>query len=197
MYKKTEDNELLYLTEENNEDAFTELIDRYTPKIYAIMNKYKTKANQVGLDISDLYQEGLIGLINAIKTYNKEKEASFKTYTSMLIERQILDLIKSSDRNKYKSLNSAISLDNFSLEETQSLYNIVEVDKFTPELKLIDKEETEEIKNILTDFELKVYELKIDGKSNKEIAMILDKTTRSIENTLQRIKIKIRTRIKD
>lgn len=192
MYKETEDNELLSLIEENNEDAYTELIERYNSKIHKIISKYKMKALQVGLDISDLYQEGLIGLINAIKTYNENKEASFRTYASVLIERQILDLVKSNDRIKHKSLNSAISLDNFSLEEKQSLYNFVEIDNNTPELKLINEEETEELKKHLTDFELKVYELKIDGKTNSEISNILEKNTRSIENTVQRIKLKIK-----
>lgn len=195
MYKETDDNELLYLTEENNEEAFTELIDRYSPKIHAIIGKYKQKAFQVGLDISDLYQEGLIGLINAIKTYNKEREASFKTYAVVLIEREILDLIKRNDRNKDKTLNNAISLDNFSLEEKQSLYNIIEIDNFTPELRLINEEITEEVKTELTEFELKVYELKIDGKTNREISLILEKSTRSIENTIQRIKLKIKEKM--
>jgi RNA polymerase sporulation-specific sigma factor len=195
MYKETDDNELLYLTEENNEEAFTELIDRYSPKIHAIIGKYKQKAFQVGLDISDLYQEGLIGLINAIKTYNKEREASFKTYAVVLIERELLDLIKRNDRNKDKTLNNAISLDNFSLEEKQSLYNIIEIDNFTPELRLINEEITEEVKTELTEFELKVYELKIDGKTNREISLILEKSTRSIENTIQRIKLKIKEKM--
>lgn len=192
MYKETEDNELLSLIEENNEDAYTELIERYNSKIHKIISRYKMKALLVGLDISDLYQEGLIGLINAIKTYNQNKDASFKTYASVLIERQILDLVKSNNRIKHRSLNSAISLDNFSLEEKQSLYNFVEVDNNTPELKLINAEETEELKKVLTDFELKVYELKLDGKTNGEISTILDKNTRSIENTVQRIKLKIK-----
>jgi len=195
MYKEILDSELLFLIEENNEEAFTELIDRYSPKINLIIAKYKAKGLQVGLDISDLYQEGLIGLINAIKTYNKDREASFKTYASLVIEREVLDLIKTSDRIKYKSLNSAISLDNFSAEETQSLYNVIEVDQNTPELKLINEEEKEELKSILTDFELKVYELKIEGKTNKEISTILDRNQRSIENTIQRIKLKLKLKL--
>ena len=195
MYKETQDNELLFLIEENNEDAFTELIERYNTKIYKIIIKYKNKGLTIGLDIKDLYQEGLIGLIHAIKTYNPNKDASFKTYSSLIIERQILDLLKVNDRIKYKSLNDAISLDNFTLEETKSLYNVVEIDSFTPELKLISDEETEELKSILTEFELKVYELKIDGKPNREIARILDKNVRSIENTIQRIKQKLKNEI--
>ena len=136
MYKEITDNELLFLIEENNEEAMTEIIERYNSKIHKIVSNYKEKGLQIGLEISDLYQEGLIGLINAIRTYNQDKEASFKTYASILIERSIMDLIKMNDRVKYKTLNSAIRIDNFSESETQSLYNLIE-DKNTPELKLI------------------------------------------------------------
>ena len=175
MYKDLEDNELLLGIAENNEEAFQELIERYTPKINAIVSKYKLKGIQVGLDALDLYQEGLIGLVESVKTFKEEKEASFKTYTTIIIERQLLDLIKNHSRIKYKSLNNAVSLDNFSTEENTSYYNIVEVDNLTPEVKLIDKEDTEEIKNFLTEFELKVYELKLEGKTNREISIILEK----------------------
>lgn len=195
MYKDLEDNELLLGIAENNEEAFQELIERYTPKINAIVSKYKLKGIQVGLDALDLYQEGLIGLVESVKTFKEEKEASFKTYTTIIIERQLLDLIKNHSRIKYKSLNNAVSLDNFSTEESTSYYNIVEVDNLTPEVKLIDKEDTEEIKNFLTEFELKVYELKLEGKTNREISIILEKNLRSIENTIQRIKIKIKEKI--
>ena len=195
MYKDLEDNELLLGIAENNEEAFQELIERYTPKINAIVSKYKLKGIQVGLDALDLYQEGLIGLVESVKTFKEEKEASFKTYTTIIIERQLLDLIKNHSRIKYKSLNNAVSLDNFSTEENTSYYNIVEVDNLTPEVKLIDKEDTEEIKNFLTEFELKVYELKLEGKTNREISIILEKNLRSIENTIQRIKIKIKEKI--
>lgn len=197
MYKSLEDTELLLQIEENNEEAFQELIERYSQKINAIVSKYKTKGLSVGLDTVDLYQEGLIGLVESVKTYKEEKETSFKTYANVLIEREIIDLIKSHNRAKYKSLNSALSLDNFSKEETASYYNIIEIDKITPEVKLIDEEDAEEIKQFLTDFELKVYELKLEGKTNREISIILERKLRSIENTIQRIKFKIKDKLEN
>lgn len=190
MYKTILDEELLFLIDENEEKALEELIDRYTPKINIIIGKYKDKAFEVGLDVSDLYQEGLVGLITAVKNYNNKKDATFKTYADILIERQIMDLVKTNNRIKHKSLNSAVSLDNFSEDETISLYNIIDKDNNTPELKLINEEEMEEIRTHLTPFELKVYELKLEGKTNQQIALILDKNKRSIENTIQRIKQK-------
>lgn len=186
------DNELLFLISENNEQAFEMLIEKYDHVVQNIVNKYKAKASSIGLDIKDLKQEGLIGLTTAVKTFRDVKEASFKTYANILIERQILDLIKSHDRLKYRLLNNAISLDTFSVEEQQSLYEKVERNDVTPEIKLIDLESRKEIVKLLTPFELKVYELKLDGKSNKEISSILDKNSRSIENTIQRIKTKLK-----
>lgn len=190
MYKTISDEELLFLIEEKEEKALEELIERYSQIINIKIAKYKEKAYELGLDISDLYQEGLLGLITAVKNYNNKKDAAFKTYTEILIERQIKDIIKANNRIKHKSLNSAISLDGFNKEETNSLYNIIDVDNNTPESKLINEEVIEEIRKHLTPFELKVYELKLEGKSNKQIALILDKNTRSIENSIQRIKSK-------
>ena len=113
MNNEITDNELLYLIEENSDEAIAKIIERYTPKIRKIIGKYKTKGLALGLDISDLFQEGLIGLISAIKSFDKEKETSFKTYADIIIEREILDILKRNDRIKYKTLNSDISLDNF------------------------------------------------------------------------------------
>ena len=192
MHKNMDDNELLFLISENDEQAFETLIERYNSVIQNVINKYKNKANSIGLEIKDLKQEGLIGLTTAVKTYDSIKEASFRTYANILIERYIQDIIKSHSRIKYHSLNSAISLDTFSIEEQQRLYSVVERNDITPEIKLIDLENRVEIVKLLTPFELKVYELKLDGKSNKEISKILEKTTRSIENTIQRIKIKLK-----
>lgn len=195
MDKYTSDNELLFLIGENDEHAFEVLIEKYNQVIQGIVNKYKTKSFNVGLDIKDLYQEGLIGLITAVKTFDNIKEASFKTYANIIIERQIMDMVKTHSRIKYRTLNNAISLDTFNIDEEQSLYTVVERNDTTPEIKLIDKEDRVEIREFLTPFELKVYELKLDGKSNKEIAEILDRSSRSIENTIQRIKLKLKLNV--
>lgn len=190
MHNTITDEELLYLIEENEEKALEELIERYSQIINIRIAKYKDKAYEVGLDISDLYQEGLVGLITAVKSYNNKKDATFKTYAELLVERQLRDLIKTNSRIKHRSLNNAVSLDGFNKEETKSLYDIIDIDTLTPELKLINMEEQQEIRKHLTPFELKVFELKLEGKTNKQIALILDKNKRSIENTIQRIKSK-------
>ena len=52
------------------------------------------------------------------------------------------------------------------------------------------------IREILTDFERKVFDLKINGYSFEEIANMLNKDVKSIYNTFQRIKMKIKKNIK-
>ncbi|MCI8330528.1 MAG: sigma-70 family RNA polymerase sigma factor [Bacilli bacterium] len=192
MHENMNDNELLFLINENDEIAFETLIKRYETIINNVINKYKNKAINIGLEVKDLRQEGLVGLTTAVKTFSETKEASFRTYANILIERTIQDLIKSHDRIKYRSLNSAISLDTFSEEEQQSLYDVIDRNEIAPELKMIDLENRKEIVKLLTPFELKVYELKLDGKTNKEMSSILEKNQRSIENTVQRIKTKLK-----
>lgn len=191
------DNELLELIKENDEFALEELIERYKVSINSIILKYKKNINSLGLDIKDLYQEGLIALFDAIKTYDENKDASFKTYTNIVINRKMLDLIKSHNRVKYLSLNSAVSLDSIIDEDGErSLYDKLEMDTLTPINKLISDEDRMYLKNNLTEFELKVYELKYEGKTNTEIALILDKDVKSIRNTIDRIKNKFKE-IKD
>ena len=192
MHENMNDNELLFLINENDEMAFETLIKRYETIINNVINKYKNKAINIGLEVKDLRQEGLVGLTTAVKTFSENKEATFRTYANILIERTIQDLIKSHDRIKYRSLNSAISLDTFSEEEQQSLYDVIDRNEIAPELKMIDLENRKEIVKLLTPFELKVYELKLDGKTNKEMSSILEKNQRSIENTVQRIKTKLK-----
>ncbi len=187
------DTELLEQIKENNEEALEKLIERYKVVINGVLSKYKREASTIGLDVKDLYQEGLIGLITAIKRYDELKDASFRTFANLVIERQIIDLIKTNKRMKHMALNNSISLDSLLDEESdESLYDKIEADNYTPITKLISDEDKVLLKNNLTDFELKVYELKYEGKSNKEIALILDKNVRSIENTIQRIKVKFK-----
>ena len=187
------DTELLEQIKENNEEALEKIIERYKVVINGVLSKYKREASTIGLDVKDLYQEGLIGLITAIKRYDELKDASFKTFANLVIERQIIDLIKTNKRMKHMALNSAVSLDSLLDEDSdENLYDRIEADNYTPISKLISEEDKILLKNNLTDFELKVYELKYEGKTNKEIALILDKNIRSIENTIQRIKIKFK-----
>lgn len=194
-YRDYNDNEVLSYIYENNEDAREILYKKYEPLIYSTAAKYFKYCKSSGVELNDLVQEGMVGLTNAIDSFDESKEALFYTYAKICIERKMGSLVSVTKRKRNYILNSCISFDD--LEMTQ---NILTDNSFNPEMQTIDKEQSEQllskIKKILTDFEIKVLELKISGFSYKEISSLLDKDTKAIDNALQRIKIKVKKILK-
>ena len=174
------------------EDKLINLIKEYEVVIKAAVKKYIGYASTLGIESSDLEQEAIIGLNKAMHKYKEEEKASFKTFASLLIDNQIKDYLKLNDRNNNMMLNEAVSLDEEFNEDDFSLYDLVPDKSYLPLDNVLASELDNEIKKILTVNELKVYELKKEGKSNKTIASILSLDTKAIENTLQRIKNKVK-----
>ena len=137
------------------------------------------------LEENDLYQEGMIGLINAINNYDESKDNKFYTYAKVCIEKNIISAIVSANRKKHKIMNESILIDdaNIQLFQTSSSQD-----------KLIDayeeREMLEQIRNNLTDFEEQVLLLRLGGLANDEIGQILDSNLKSVQNALQRIRTK-------
>lgn len=192
-YKEENDNELLFMIAENDEESLKILIEKYKNIVNSIVKKYLPKIEFSGLDEKDLQQEGLIGLMQAVKTFDKDKNVLFYTYANVCIESRIKTILRSENRQKNKNLNTSLSLDMLFNDE-YNLYDVLVDKSKDPSKQLMDKEEKEELinslKNSLTEFECNVFELKLSGLSNSEIALILEKEKRSIENTLTRIKQK-------
>ena len=198
-YEEGNDNELLSLISESSEEAKSELIRKYTGIVYFIAKKYVNNAVSLGIEEKDLVQEGFIGLSKAIDTYNVNKNALFYTYAPICIESQIMTALKSANKKRNQSLNSSLSLEGLTECEIINVNEIMKDEMSDPSIKLIDKENLEEIleitKNILTDFEMKVFSLRIEGYDNSEISKKLDKNNRSIENTMFRIKQKLKNEL--
>lgn len=191
-YKDFNDFELLSYVAENNEDANNILIKKYEPLINKIASKMILYCKNNGLEKSDLIQEGMIGLNSAINRYREKNNALFYTYAKTCIERRIISTVIASNRNKNKILNESLSLD----DEETSLFNFIKDSTLNPEKLLLDVELEEDllfkIKSNLTDFEDQVFTLMISGFKYKEIAEILGKNNKSIDNAIQRLKTKIR-----
>ena len=175
-----------------HDDRLKALIKENDVLINSLVKKYISYANSLGVDSNDLKQEAIIGLNKAMIKYEEENAASFKTFASLLIERQIKDYLKINDKNGNIMLNEALSLDESITEDEGSLYDVVSTSNYLPLEDVLASELDEEIKKTLTDFELKVYEFKKEGKSNSTIAKILNVDTKSIENTLHRVKNKVK-----
>lgn len=191
-YKDFNDYELLYYIAEGNEDANNIIIKKYEPLINKIAIKMLPYCKNNGLDKNDLIQEGMIGLNHAIDRYHEQGETLFYTYAKTCIERKMLSVLIGSNRNKNKILNESISYD----DEENSLFRILKDSSPNPEEIIMDTENEEkfikEIKESLTDLEDQVFDLLVSGLKYKEIAEILDKDEKAIDNAIQRIKTKIK-----
>lgn len=197
-YKDYNDNELLSYIAENNEDASEIIYKKYMPLVTKIARKMYQYAGKTGIEVNDLIQEGMLGLSNAIHEYNEEKNTSFYTFAKTCIERKIFTAVTATKRLKHRPLNESLPLEVTRVTDDNLIFleEIIGDNKGNPENMLLDSENFNEIlefaKKELTDFELQVFELKISDFSYQEIADILDKELKSIDNALQRIKGKLR-----
>ena len=200
-YKKLNDNELVYLCYENNEEAASILIDKYRNCILNILKEYLKEYSIRGMEIADLYQEGLIGLIHAIKTFDQNKEATFYTYANACIKNSIVSAMRQSFRKKNNILNNSYSLDNLIEDTNSSFYDLFKDENSDPSNMLLDKEESSEIieriRAKLSESENEIFELRLKGLSNSEIAALLDKDKKIIENTMYRINKKYKELFKE
>lgn len=200
-YKDYNDYELLSFINEADESANEILFEKYRPLIVSIATKMINYCKGTSLEINDLIQEGMLGLNIAINRFDNNKEASFYTYAKKCIESKIISLVIASRRLKHKILNDSISIEVSNQDGgVINLENFLSDEKANPEEKLLNEEQENELLNkvneLLTDFEQQVFELKNNGFDYKEISEILDRDVKSIDNALQRIRLKIRKNIK-
>ena len=196
-YKDFNDFELISYIAEGNEEANEILINKYQPLIKSLAGKMIQWCDGTGLEIGDLIQEGLLGLTIAIETYRDNKQASFSTHAKICVERKMLDLVKKSRTLKNKILNDSISID----EEESGLANFVLKDNYQNPEEIIVALDTEEhlitqIKHQLTEKEDQVFQLMLAHFNYHEIANILDCDPKSVDNTIQRIRAKVRKELK-
>ncbi|MDD3971143.1 MAG: sigma-70 family RNA polymerase sigma factor [Clostridia bacterium] len=155
----------------------------------------------IGADKDDLIQEGMIGLFKAVISYNEDKDASFDTFASLCINRQMISAIRGANRYKHKLLNEYIPIySDENQQETQYAVSIPD-NKFNPE-NIITQEETIEhilskISSRLSKMESDVFDLLIEGQTITFMCKTLEKDAKSIDNAIQRVKNKVRNILKE
>ena len=176
---------------------------------YKSLVKNKAKALfLIGGDKEDLIQEGMIGLYKAIRDYDTDKDSTFYSFADLCISRQIYTAIKASNRKKNIPLNTYVSLyapaysENADHDEKETLADIMSQNKISnPEELVIDKESTSmleyELVRHLSQFEKTVLDLYLHDYSYLQIADKLKKEPKSIDNALQRIRLKLNIVLKD
>ena len=190
---KLSDDELVRMAKTGDESAIETLVDRYKNCISLKTRTYFLR----GADKEDIMQEGMIGLIKAIRDYKEDKQVSFKSFAELCITRQIITAVKAATRQKHIPLNSYVSLyGNNDGDEDRAPLDLIESNtRFNPEEYIIMRENLkkidEQILKFLSKFEKSVLECYLTGKSYQEISTMLDRPVKSIDNALQRIKRKL------
>ena len=194
-YGKMTDEEIIKEIRNGDKQALTYLMNKYKEIVNLKVGKYF----MVGAEKEDIIQEGLIGLFKAIKTFNAEKNKTFKTFANMCIERQLITAIKSSNRQKHMPLNSYLSL-NMSAYDNEEENGAELMDTFDsktiedPLETIINKEYYDEIEKsidkTLSQFEKQVLDRYMKGESYVTIAKRLDSPVKSVDNAIQRIRKK-------
>ena len=187
------DEKLAVLAQQGNDRALDYLLSKY--RIF-VRNK-SLSYYIVGADRDDIVQEGMIGLFKAVRDFSLERGVSFKTFADICVTRQIITAVKNASRQKHAPLNFYISL-NKPVSEGEgeaTLGDIVgRAENANPEEIIINKEKVDtlglEMNRILSQFELLVLSLYLQGYSYVNIGKAIGKDPKSVDNALQRIKKK-------
>ena len=180
------DGQLASLVSGGNSYAFVELTARYLSLVKAKAARFRSAM----LETDDLCQEGLMGLLNAARTYDSVGGASFKTYAGVCISNQMIMVCRAAASQKNIPLKNFISLSDCDTEMDMP-------DSTTnPETVLIDNENLQlmrqRMERMLSLLEQRVLMLYLGGCSYSEIATKLGITAKAADNALQRVRLKLK-----
>ncbi len=183
--------QIIDLAQKGDPTAIDTLFASYKKVVASQARKYYL----VGGDMDDLIQEGMVGFLKAVNTYD-EKKGEFLPYALRLINNEIQNLIKKSNTQKQSFFNTSIPLNN----QGEVVVGDAEMAKpyaSSPETEVIGKEDFDHLlllaKSKLSDKENEVFALYLEGYDNREIVKKLGSSYKSVDNALTRIKNKLKS----
>lgn len=198
MKDHSRDYELVLLIRDKKEEYVEELIQRYHRNIWAIIHKLVKPPAPSDVDTDDLYQEGLIGLMHGVHSFDKERNILFISYANKCIENEIRSYLRKHRTHNYRMLSTAISLDmpisdddNLCLMDTISS-NQKEYDPAYLAHIAWAQDQVPLIKEEISVPHWKVYQKHHLGYSYREISLELGITEKDVDNIIQKIKKKVR-----
>ena len=172
----------------DGDDAATDfLLEKYKP----LVKKKARTLFLIGGDNDDLIQEGMIALYKAIRAFRADRESSFVHYASLCIDNQLYNVIKGANRLKNSPLNTYVSLYSPLNSDTENNSRETLADTLQPSELINPEDIVIHIEKHLSKFEKEVVTLYLDGNDYQQIAVVLGKSPKSIDNALQRIRGKL------
>lgn len=184
------DEALCHMAQRGDGAAAEDLVKRYTRLVKTCARPYFL----VGADAEDLMQEGMLGLMKAMREYDASKGAPFGAFAKLCVTRKIFSAVRAAASLKHDPLNHSVSIDRPLFEDLAETHTRVTAPIGDPESLVIGNEEREELVrqlySLLSEFEARVLTLFLDGLSYEEMAEALQKPIKSVDNAIQRIKRK-------
>lgn len=202
IYDEKSDEELISMLRDGESDIEDYLLEKYK----FIVRKKADKMFILGADKEDLLQEGMIGLLQAVRDYDFGRDAAFSTFATLCVSRKMYNAIEASNRLKNQPLNYFVSIHAESVSDDDSggkylIEAVKSLSQQSPEDVMIDRDNVrrleERIRNELSELEYKVLKLHVTGMKYTEIASVLGRDDKSTDNALARAKGKIKTIINE
>jgi len=178
------DEKLIDSAKQGDDDALSVLAEKYM----AIAEDKATKYSSSGLEVDDLVQEAMLGLLSAIFTYNEQGNASFHTYANVCMENRIFSALNKTKQKK--------QVPRYALVELDKLENVSSSSNCEPENLFFLKQQADEIlkaaSSELSESERTVFGLYLKGHSYEEISKLTDCTPKAVDGAMQRVRKKLR-----
>ena len=186
-----EDEELCRLAASGDRLAEEVLVTRYNRVVRTCARPFFL----AGGDSEDLIQEGMVGLIHAVREYDSSKEASFRTFAEICIRNRLYSVLRAAARDKHAALNQSVPLDTPFFDSNSYTSGTNNLAQRNPEEFMIDREHTAAllsgVRKQLSEFEAKILGYYLDGLSCREIAEAVGRSPKSVDNAVQRIRRKM------
>ena len=190
------EDELINLLLENNEEVKDELFTLHKDIIDIYIKKYKKYLDFYKIDYSDVYSECLLAFNYALNNYDYDKNTTLKTFISLCINRAIIKFIRNSKTNQGLFNSSALSLQYEYGNDKLPLIDLISDEESDPYFIHLNSENKKELDKLvsssLSSFEYLIYNYMIEGKSYNEIALLTHKSIKQVDNTIQRIRTKLK-----
>ncbi|MBU5627217.1 sigma-70 family RNA polymerase sigma factor [Oscillibacter sp. MSJ-2] len=190
-FERLTDEELCALAAAGSREAEEILVTRYNRLVRTCARPYFL----IGGDSEDLTQEGMVGLIKAVREYDGAKEASFRTFAEICIRNRLYSVLRAATRDKHSPLNQSVPLDTPFFESNSYTAATRNMAQRNPEEYIIDREHAESVlsgvRKQLSEFETKILGYYLDGLSCREIAESVGKSPKSVDNAVQRVRRKV------
>lgn len=191
------DEQLLQLIRESSDVAKDLIFEKYKYIIDVELKRYTAASKKLNIEYNDLYQEALVGFTDALNNYRNDKDTKLSSFITLCVDRRLNVFFIKAGRLKNILMNNTISLDNNYKDYSMTLKEILSDNSDNDPLENIVKEEKyneliDLINASLTTSEYQVYALMVSGLKYTEIAEILGKSTKQIDNAMQRIRKKIK-----